>query len=45
LYESPTVSISKEDFEKPRTVNTTFDCNKYHEQKQQDNQMFGPGGF
>ena len=45
LYDSPTVSISKGDFKKPNTVNTVFDCEKYHKKQEKEDQMFGPGGF
>ncbi|MGM0612283.1 MAG: penicillin-binding protein 1A [Bacteroidota bacterium] len=45
LYDSPTVKISKGDFDQPSTINTVFDCDKYHKQKEQEGQMFGPEGF
>lgn len=45
LYESPTVSISKGPFEKPKGMNAEFNCTKYEKQHQRNNTMFGPGGF
>ncbi|MFW6019955.1 MAG: penicillin-binding protein 1A [Bacteroidales bacterium] len=45
LYDDPTIKMAKGDFDKPSTETTVFDCEKYHKEKQNEDQMFGPGGF
>lgn len=45
LYNSPTVKISEEDFEKPQGMNVKTDCEEYNKIKKSNFQKIGPNSF
>ncbi len=45
LYNSPTVKLSKGDFERPKGVKMEHDCREYEKQHRQSRNMMGPGSF
>ncbi|MCF8331057.1 MAG: penicillin-binding protein [Bacteroidales bacterium] len=45
LYDSPTVNISKGDFEKPKGMNIEFDCEKYNKKHNNNQQISNPVSF
>jgi penicillin-binding protein 1A len=45
LYSSPTIKISKGDFEKPKGMKVELNCKEYNKKKDGDSNMFGPGSF
>ncbi|MFO8055021.1 MAG: transglycosylase domain-containing protein [Bacteroidales bacterium] len=45
LYDSPTVSIPKRDFEKPAGADAEFNCEEYNKKQQEQRHPFTPTGF